>query len=561
MEQLYRKLPAIQTGPEESQPQTLWMLGIRMVLPASVGVPGKILEKRGGGHLAGSIGNGTGFYDALMSKGISRRTFLKYCGGLAVALGMSEAMAPKVADALENEAIGASEGNLAPVIWMEGASCSGCTESFAQINEPDVASVVLDMISLNYSECLGAGAGWSFEQAKEETIEAGGYVLVYEGAVVTGWNGNALRVADEKGTVALVEAAESAVAVIAMGSCSCDGGWVAAYPNTSEAMGVQKYLKQQGVSTPVVNIPGCPGNPDNLMAVITQFLLDGTLPTLTSNNMPKEMFGQTIHDNCPRRGHFENGEFVYHFGSEAEEKGYCLYAMGCKGPQTYANCPEIRWNSKTSWCVEAGAPCIGCCQADPSMTDSNWVDVNSPFIESRFRDINLGGFRFKSQTAGLAITGVIVVCIGVHAYAMKKTGRTTHGAPIEKESDYERRQRLRNGEPGAKANDLNQQAEDLESREDQRNDKRNQMADKAVENSKTRKEKAAAEGQYPAAATVKTDDSNATGQANDLKQQAEDLESREEQRNDKRNQMADKAIGNSEKRKENAENAKKGGER
>ena len=479
-----------------------------------------------------------------------------------MALGLSEAMAPKVAEALETEAIGTASGDLAPVIWIEGASCSGCTESFAQIGEPDVASVVLDMISLNYSECLGAGAGYSFEQAKEETIEAGGYVLVYEGAVVTGWEGNALRVAEEKGTDTLAEAAENAVAVIAMGSCAVDGGWVAAYPNTSDAMGVQKYLESVGITTPVVNIPGCPGNPDNLMAVITQFILDGTLPTLTSNNMPKEMFGQTIHDNCPRRGHFENGEFVYHFGSDAEKNGYCLYAMGCKGPTTYANCPEIRWNRKTSWCVEAGAPCIGCCQALPSMTDSNWVDVNSPFIESRFRDINIGGFRFKSQTAGLAITGVIVVCIAVHAYAMKKTGRTSHGAPIEKQTDYERKHGLRDGDEGYSYNDEHQQFVDLQDRPEQRDAKRSQMADKAIANSEARKANAPAEGQYPAAATHKTDGKNGEGgTANDLKQQAEDLESLPDQRNAKRDQMADKAIANSEQRKADAANGKKGGDR
>ena len=46
------------------------------------------------------------------------------------------------------------------------------------------------------------------------------------------------------------------------------------------------------------------------------------------------MFNQTIHDNCERRGHFENGEFVYAFGTKEEALNYCLYPMGCRGPQT-----------------------------------------------------------------------------------------------------------------------------------------------------------------------------------------------------------------------------------
>ena len=110
-----------------------------------------------------------GFYDYLCSRGVSRRSFLKFCGGVAAAMGLSRAMAPQIAEALE---IGAETGKLLPVVWIEAASCSGCTESFAQIGEPDVGSIVLDLVSLNYSETLSAGAGHSLERAKDETIEA-----------------------------------------------------------------------------------------------------------------------------------------------------------------------------------------------------------------------------------------------------------------------------------------------------------------------------------------------------------------------------------------------------
>ena len=61
-------------------------------------------------------------------------------------------------------------------------------------------TVVLEMISLNYCETLSAAAGWSMEEAKAQTIEAGNYILIYEGAVLEGWNGEALRVANEPGT-------------------------------------------------------------------------------------------------------------------------------------------------------------------------------------------------------------------------------------------------------------------------------------------------------------------------------------------------------------------------
>ncbi|MGI6216722.1 MAG: hydrogenase small subunit, partial [Coriobacteriales bacterium] len=376
----------------------------------------------------------SGFYGYLAARKITRRQFLKFCGGIAVALGLTDAMAPRIAEALE---IGATEGNLAPVIWLEAGSCSGCTESFAQVDSPDIATVVLDLISLNYSETLSAAAGYSLEQAKAETIAAGNYILVYEGGVMTGWDGNALLIGGEKGTDILAEAAASAVAVIACGSCAVDGGWQAGDPNPAGAMGVQQFLEERGISTPVVNLPACPVNPENVIAVIVDYLLIGQLPTLNSKNMPTDLFGQVIHDNCPRRGHFENGEFVYKFGSEEETHQFCLYAMGCRGPETYANCPVVRWNRRASWCVESGAPCCGCATANPHNNVGNWVNANSPFFSSRLRDLHIGDANVQPSSIALGITGIVAACIVVHAFGMKKTGRMGHGAEIETEKDYE----------------------------------------------------------------------------------------------------------------------------
>ena len=220
------------------------------------------------------------FQGMLEARGVSRRSFMKLCGTLAVMAGLGEAAAPRVAQALEESVIGASQGDLYPVIWIEGASCTGCTEAFAQIDAPDAAAVVLELISLNYSETLSAAAGHSMEKAKEQTIEAGNYILVYEGAVLNGWNGNALRVAGKTGNEHLIEAAEKATAVVALGSCAVNGGWMAAAPNASNATGVQAFLKEQGINVPIINIPGCPPNPEWLCAVLIQYLLLGTLPVI-----------------------------------------------------------------------------------------------------------------------------------------------------------------------------------------------------------------------------------------------------------------------------------------
>ena len=377
----------------------------------------------------------TQFQEALALRGVERRDFLKLCGAIAAAAGLSQAAIPQIAQALETKYIGKANGALPPVIWIEGASCTGCTESFAQVDTPDVATIVLEMLSLNYCETLSAAAGHSVEAAKAETIEqcAGKYILVYEGAILEGWGGHALRVAGEPGTVHLLEAGEHAAAVVAFGSCAVNGGWMGAKPNSSDALGVEKFLRKNGIETPVINIPGCPGNPEHLVAVLVDVLMlndDLSKLDLTAEGKPAQMFSQTVHDNCERRGHFENGEFVYKFGSEEEAKGYCLYPLGCRGPQTMANCGVTQWNHGRSWCVKAGSPCLGCCEANPNDPGDNWVEVNTPFYR-RHRDFQVGGFAFQAGDVMLGVTGLLAAALVVHGFGMKKTGRMDGGAPFE----------------------------------------------------------------------------------------------------------------------------------
>jgi len=370
-------------------------------------------------------------YDLLKSRGVSRRDFLKYCGSLAAMLGLSEAMVPQMVAAVE------SGTKLQPALWLNGGSCSGCTESIAQVDTPDVASIVLDLLSINYFETIMMAQGDDAEKSAEETINEGGYILIYEGSVMTGEDGNTLVINGRKSTEILAEAAANAAAVLAVGSCAVDGGWVAAAPNPAGAIGVQEFLTDEGITTPVINLPTCPVNPEWIVAMVVDVLLlgklaDGSiLDELDDFGRPKLIFGQSIHDNCPRRGHFENGEFVYQFGSEEEAKGYCLYPLGCKGPQTFTNCPIVRWNSRAGWCIEAGSPCIGCGSADPTKAGGNWVDVGTPFL-NRHRDLPLGGL---GNTAPGTIAGVVGGVAGAalvaHGLGMKATGRMDGGADYE----------------------------------------------------------------------------------------------------------------------------------
>ncbi|MCL2024398.1 MAG: hydrogenase small subunit [Coriobacteriia bacterium] len=381
---------------------------------------------------------GTSFYERLEARGVSRRDFLKFCGSTAAMLGLSSSAAPMIGAKLA----GAADSGLYPTMWLHGGACTGCSESVAQATYPNVADIVLDILNLVAQETIQMSTGEFAEENIEHMVEEekGRYILIVEGTVMTGLGGNTLRIADMPFTEHLDHTAKYAAVVIALGACAVDGGWVVAHPNPAKGTGVSGYLKSVGIDVPVINMPGCPMNPEELVSVVVKTLLladkdANGVPNLTpivnaldSEGRPKWLFGSTIHDNCPRRGHFENSNFVYQFGTPEEAKGYCLYPMGCKGPQTFRRCPMLRWNNSVSWCVEAGGPCIGC-------ANWNWVDQSAPFA-GRFRRVGqgvLGAGGIDPAVGAAAVGGVVAGVLVAHGFGMKAAKRIGKNATLQNE--------------------------------------------------------------------------------------------------------------------------------
>jgi len=247
-----------------------------------------------------------------------------------------------------------------PVIWLEFQDCAGCTESLLRASRPTVSELVLNILSVDYHETIMAASGYLAEEAKAQTIEAGGYLLVVEGSIPLNEDGVYCCIGGRTAIDILDEAASNALAVIAVGNCATFGGIPRANPNPTGAVSVMELVKDK----PVVNLSGCPYNVVNLTATVVHFLTFGELPAMDDKNRPLFAYGARIHDNCERRGHFDAGEFVKAWGDEGHKKGWCLYEMGCKGPVTYHNCPAVRYNDGASWPVQSGHGCIGCSEPD-----------------------------------------------------------------------------------------------------------------------------------------------------------------------------------------------------
>jgi quinone-reactive Ni/Fe-hydrogenase small subunit len=253
--------------------------------------------------------------------------------------------------------------NKIPIIWLELADCSGNSEAFIKSANPAIEELIFDYVSLDYHELLMSASGDQSETILEDIItnQKGEYILIVEGAIPMAMDGKYLRIGPkgETGLELLRKTAKDAALILAVGSCALDGGIVAAAPNPTGAVGVAQALQRDDV----INIPGCPTNPANIVGTLLSYLMFEELPPLDAYNRPLWAYEGRIHDNCERRGHYELGEFVKEWGDEGAKKGYCLFEMGCKGPFTNANCPTMKFNGGTSWPVQAGHGCMGCVEA------------------------------------------------------------------------------------------------------------------------------------------------------------------------------------------------------
>jgi hydrogenase small subunit len=312
--------------------------------------------------------------ESLRKDGLSRREFFKISSLVAATLSLpmtdgvrslapeeirpSRSLVRRVRRAMATQP-------RVPVIWLELQDCAGCTESISRSSSPTLASLVLNTLSIEYHETLMAAAGAQAEAAKQSAMQQyhGQYVLVVEGSVSTKDGGIYCTIGGKANDQILKEAADGAVAVIAVGNCAAYGGIPGALPAPTEGLGISKVVTDK----PVVNIPGCPAIPEVMTNTIVHYLVFGQLPELDDLGRPKAFYGVTIHDRCLRRPFYEAGKFANTFGDEGYRKGYCLYKLGCKGPTTYNACASIRWQNGLSFPIMSGHPCLGC--SEPNFWD------------------------------------------------------------------------------------------------------------------------------------------------------------------------------------------------
>lgn len=346
------------------------------------------------------------FIEALEERGVSRRSFMKYCAITASSLALAGTQARLFAAAL-------ASAPKPTVIWLSFQHCTGCSESILRSYGPDLSieNLILNVISLDYHETLQVAAGEQAEKCRKDAMEAayGRYVLIIDGSIPVGDQAFWACVAGNSALAILQEAVKGAGIVIALGTCAAFGGIPAAHTDSVDTGLVPRYsltnsfgygdllvnsklwvnpkqVKNKLIEVPMVpgsnpqkpvpfvNLSGCPPMAQVITGTIALYLTkvkelsDGTITVddllnvldrynATTNPLgildylyrPKPYYGDRgdplVHNDCPRFAHYQAGNFAQSHGDEGARQGYCLLNLGCRGPQTRNACTRLGWNT------------------------------------------------------------------------------------------------------------------------------------------------------------------------------------------------------------------------
>ncbi len=283
------------------------------------------------------------------------------------------------------------------ILWIsEGMSCDGDSVAMTASDRPSIEDIVLGLVpglpKVNlYNKVLSPTVGGEEFLAPYRMAARGEmaepFILVIEGSIpnekINGdgyWSsfGND-EITGEPLTLNwwIDHLAPKAWAVMAVGTCATYGGIHAMAGNPTGCMGLADYLGWDFRSwggLPIINVPGCPIQPENFMETLTWVLYHAAgsapPPPLDSMLRPQWLFGKTVHEGCDRGSYFEQGDFAQDYNSPK-----CQVKIGCWGPVVNCNVPKRGWMGGIGGCPNVGGICIGC-------TMPGFPDKFMPFMDA-----------------------------------------------------------------------------------------------------------------------------------------------------------------------------------
>ncbi len=284
---------------------------------------------------------------------MNRRKALKKIYNIIVTVGASSFFTFDDLLAIDRQNSQFKKPNL---IWLQGASCSGCTLSLTNIEDISFVDFILKFVNILYHPNISIIKDQEIPIVLDRATKEldNDYLLVVEGSIPMQLP-HACLLADIPFKNWIEKLAKHSNACIGVGTCASFGGITNMKGTFTGATPLKEVLNAQNIKKPVVNLPNCPIKPEHFVYTMLYFIKFNKLPPLDSQARPKIFFSKTIHQSCSHYNEFKEDIFATQIG----DKG-CLLELGCQGPVTKSDCMTTGHNSNTNNCIKAGHPCIGC---------------------------------------------------------------------------------------------------------------------------------------------------------------------------------------------------------
>lgn len=281
------------------------------------------------------------------------------------------------------------------ILWLSaGLGCDGDTIAITAATHPSLEDLLDGVLPgvprIGFHNCvLSPSNGKDFlERFHQATRDEGEpFILVLEGSVpderLAGegcWAGFGIDAQGDPIPTCwwLSELAPRAWAVVAAGTCAVSGGVHAMVGNPTGCTGLSEFLGSDfraKSGLPVVNVPGCPVQPDNFMETLLHLLRQasgyGPRMDLDALGRPAWLFKYTAHEGCDRGGFYEQADFA-----ATPDDPRCIVKFGCWGPVVECNVGKRGWMGGVGGCANVGGICIGC--TTPGFPDKLMPFMNQP---------------------------------------------------------------------------------------------------------------------------------------------------------------------------------------
>ncbi len=245
--------------------------------------------------------------------------------------------------------------NQPALVWLQASACSGCTSSLITSEEVSTTDFITRFTDVVYHPAFTSATGKDATLGMKRLLSSKQkYILVVEGAIPVKMP-HACMLDGVPIMKWVSQLAEKASLVIAAGTCATVGGVSNMSQMVTGVMPVHEFFQFKKITTPMINLPGCPLKPEHLMYVMLHTILKKKSPQLDHSNRPILFFKQSVHERCINYHDFMEERFAGFIGDDG-----CLFRLGCQGPVSNNDCMTNGYNNNINHCIKAGHPCIGC---------------------------------------------------------------------------------------------------------------------------------------------------------------------------------------------------------